>query len=303
MNTCLSRIAICSVSLTFAAAAAHAGTFQRQVAAGPRGEVDVSNVAGGIVISGWDRPEVSVTADLPGDTQRVKVKSRSGRTIVCVTYHSGGCDSPGGSGQERAVRLELHVPRASAIRASAVSANVTSQGIAGAQHLHTVSGNIRADIGAGDDDVQSVSGNILLRGSGRSGTLRVSTVSGDLSVTRVAGDLDAKTIDGKLSAGLSPARRVRLNTTSGSIELHAQLARGGRIETETVSGRQNIEVAAPAGYSYVARSFSGHIEDCFGQQSDRSRYGPGNLLDGTRGAGDGQVRLRSLSGDISLCDR
>jgi hypothetical protein len=302
MNTYFSRIALCSLALTVAAAA-HAGTFQRQVAAGARGEVDVSNVAGAIVISGWDRPEVSVTADLPGDTQRVRLKSGSGRTVVCVTYRSGGCDSPGGSGEERPVRLELHVPAGSEIHASAVSADITSEGIAGAQHLHTVSGNIRADLGSGDDDVQSVSGNIRLRGNGRAGTLRVSTVSGDLSVTKAAGELDAKTINGTLSADLSAARRVRLNTTSGPIEVRAQLARGGRIETETVSGRQKIEVAAPAGYSYVARSFSGHIEDCFGQRSDRSHYGPGNLLDGTRGGGDGRIRLRSLSGDISLCDR
>jgi DUF4097 and DUF4098 domain-containing protein YvlB len=301
MSTYFSRIAASSLALAFAAAA-HAGTFQREVAAGARGEVDVSNVAGAIVISGWDRPQVSVTADLPGDTQRVKLRSGQGRTIVCVTYRSGGCDSARGHGEAGPVRLELHVPAGSEIRASAVSADITSRGIAGAQHLYTVSGNIRAALGSGDDDVQSVSGNIRLHGSGEPGTLRVSTVSGDLSVTKAAGELVAKTIDGTLSADVSAARRVRLNTTSGSIEVSAQLARGGRIETETVSGRQKIEVSAPAGYSYVARSFSGNIQDCFARRPNRSQYGPGRVLEGTQGGGDGKVRLRSLSGDISLCD-
>lgn len=302
MSTSLSRIAILTLSLGFAAAAAHAGDFQRQVAADPHGEVDVVDVAGNISISGWDKPEVSVTADLPSDTQRVKVTSGSGRTLVCVTYGSDGCDSTGWLGHERPVRLELHVPRASEIDASGVSAGITSHGVTGVQRLHTVSGNIQADLGSGDDDVKSVSGTIRLHGSGQDGTLNVSTVSGDLSVTNVAGELEARTVNGRLSAGLSPARLARLNTTSGSIDLDARLARGGSIAAESVSGGETIDVAAPAGYTYGARTFSGDIKDCFGQQSDQSRYGPGDRLEGKRGAGDGTVRIKSLSGDIFLCD-
>ncbi len=302
MSTSLSRVAIVTLSLALAAAAAHAGNYQRQVPADPHGEVDVADVAGNISISGWDKPAVSVTADLPSDTQRVKVTSGSGRTRVCVTYGSDGCDSTGWFGHEGAVRLELHVPRGSAIDASGVSAGITSHGVKGVQRLHTVSGDIEADLGSGNDDIKSVSGAIRLHGSGEDGTLNVSTVSGDLSVTNVAGELEARTVNGRLSAGLSPARLARLNTTSGSIELDAQLARGGTVETESVSGHQKIDVAAPAGYTYDARTFSGDIEDCFGQQSDQSRYGPGNRLEGKHGAGDGTVRIKSLSGGISLCD-
>jgi DUF4097 and DUF4098 domain-containing protein YvlB len=302
MSTLPSRIATLALTLAFAAGAAHAGTFQRQVAADPHGEVDVSNVAGSIVITGWDKPSVSVSADLPGDTQRVKVTGGRGRTRVCVTYNGGGCDSAGGSGHESPVRLQLYVPSGSEIEASGVSAGITSHGITGAQHLHTVSGDIEGDLGSGNDEVKSVSGDIRLRGSGQPGTLRVSTVSGDLGVSRVAGELDARTVDGKLTAELSPAHGVWLNTTSGSIHLSARLARGGTIDSHTVSGDQKLDVTAPAGYAYAAKTFSGDIEDCFGQPSDHSRYGPGDRLDGTRGGGNGQVRIQSLSGDISLCD-
>ena len=302
MKSFPSSIAILSLSLTFAVTAAHATTFQRQVAADPQGEIDVSNVAGSIVIDGWDKPVVSVTADLPTGSERVEVTRAHGRTRVCVTYGSGSCDSPGWFHGSRRVRLELHVPAGSEIRASGVSASISSRGIAGTQHLHTVSGDIDADLGSGNDDVKSVSGSIRLHGSGQDGTLLVSTVSGDLSVQNVAGDLQASTVNGRLSAAVSPARSARLNTTSGDIDLDARLARGGTIDAETVSGNQKIDVAAPAGYSYEAKSFSGSIEDCFGQPSDRNHYGPGSRLEGTRGAGDGHVRLRSLSGDESLCD-
>ncbi len=303
MNTFFPRTAILALSLVFAAGAAHAGSFRQQVAADPHGEVDVSNIAGDIVITGWDDPSVAVTADLPGDAQRVKVTSAHGRTMVCVIYGSGSCDAPGPSFEEHSVRLELHVPSGSDIEASAVSADITSRGVTGHQHLHTVSGDIEADLGSGDDEVKSVSGDIRLRGSGQDGTLQVSTVSGDLTVANVAGELEARTVNGDLSAELSPARIARLNTTSGTIELNAHLATGGTVEIETVSGREKVDVAAAAGYAYEASTFSGDVDDCFGQPPNRSRYGPGTRLDGTRGAGNGHVRIRSLSGDISLCDR
>lgn len=303
MNTSSSfRPVFLAVSLVLAAAAAHAGTFQQEVAADPRGDVEVSNISGSIVISGWDKSAVAVTANVPGDSRRVKVTGGHGHTTVCVTYSdSHNCNS-GGAGDQGPVDLEVHVPRGSELDVSGVSAGITSRSVVGDQHLHTVSGDIDAELGSGDDEAASVSGTIKLRGNGQEGTLHVTTVSGDLGVTNVAGELEARTVNGKLTAELSSARLVRLNTISGEIGLKARLTAGGRVETQTVSGGQKLELAAPAGYSYEAKTFSGDIDNCFGQQSDRSQYGPGNRLEGTRGRGDGTIRIQSMSGGVSLCD-
>ncbi len=303
MSTSYLRMTIVAASLAIGAGTASASTFQQQIAANARGEVDISNIAGTIVISGWDRPTVSVTADLPGDTQRVRVTGGNGRTSVCVVYNgSDGCNSPGGFHESTSVRLEVHVPRASELDVAGVSAEITSRGVVGSQHLHTVSGHIDAQLGSGNDEVTSVSGSIDLEGSGRDGALRVTSVSGDLTVTNAAGELEARTVNGRLRAALAPARIVRLNTTSGEIGLDARLASGGTIETETVSGDQKLEVSGSGGYSYELNTFSGNISDCFGQRADKSQYGPGSRLDGTRGGGNGHVRSKSLSGGISLCD-
>jgi hypothetical protein len=304
MSRSLFQMAVAVASLALAAEAAHAGSFQQQVAAAPRGEVDVSNISGTIAVSGWDRPAVSVTADLPSDTERVKVTTEKGRTSVCVIYnHSDSCNSPGGFGEGGgAVRLELHVPRGSELDVSAVNADIRSDGVSGTQRLHTVNGDIDAELGSGTDEVTSVSGAIVLRGSGQDGALHVTSVSGNLSVTNVAGELEARTVNGTLIAGVTTARLVRLDTTSGDIRLSGQLSRGGTVETASVSGEEQISLSAPAGYAYEAKTFSGDIRDCFGQQSERSEFGPGDSLDGTRGAGDGHVRMQSLSGNISLCD-
>ncbi|HEV2270049.1 MAG TPA: DUF4097 family beta strand repeat-containing protein [Steroidobacteraceae bacterium] len=291
-------VAVLMGSLALAAGAADASNFEQQVAADPHGEVDVSNVSGSIVITGWDQSAVAVTAD----SDRVKVTSEHGRTQVCVMYHeSEGCNSPGGFNGGSSVRLEVRVPRGSELEVSGVSADITSRGVSGAQQLHSVSGDINADLGSGNDEVNSVSGTINLHGSGEDGTLHVASVSGNLSATNVAGELEARTVSGTLNAELSSARSVRLNTTNGDITLNVRLASDGSIETETVSGDQDMKVSG-AGYSYEAKSFSGDITNCFGQQVDKSQYGPGSRLDGTHEGGGGHLRMQSLSGDISLCD-
>lgn len=304
MSKSLFSIALLAASLAVAAEAAYASGFQRQVAADPRGEVDISNVNGSIVVTGWDRSIVAVTTDLPSDTERVKVIGGRSRTRVCVTYgNSNSCDSRGwSSGDGGSVRLEVHVPRDSELDVSGVNAGITSRGVAGAQRLHTVNGDIDAQLGSGDNEVSSVSGTVNLHGTGQDGTLHVSSVSGDLGVTNVAGELEARAVNGNLRIQLSSARLVHLNTTSGNILLNTRLTSGATVEAETVSGDEKLEVSAPAGYSYEAKSFSGDIEDCFGQQPDRNEYGPGSRLNGTHGAGNGHVRIRSLSGSISLCD-
>ena len=63
-----------------AATAANDQTFDRQVPAQPRGVVEISNVSGTIEVSGWDRSEVSVHAELAGGSEGVEMSSEGGHT-------------------------------------------------------------------------------------------------------------------------------------------------------------------------------------------------------------------------------
>jgi DUF4097 and DUF4098 domain-containing protein YvlB len=292
-------LTVLAIAAALAFGTAQARTVEKQVAADPRGAVDLNNIAGQIEITGWDKPQVAVTADLDNDSQQVDVSSEAGRTSIRITRGSWQWFG-GGS---RGARLEVHVPRASEVNASAVSADITSRGVTGVQNLHSVSGEIDAELGSGNNEVKTVSGEIRLKGSGGPGSLHVTSVSGEVRVTNLAGDLEASTISGRLDAQLASTRSVRLHTTSGEIGLTAHLDHGGTIESETVSGELRIAASAAGGYQYEVSTFSGDIDDCFGQRAERtSEYGPGRRLDGTRGGGDGRIRLKSLSGDISLCD-
>ncbi len=285
------------------AATAHARVFEQSVTADPKGEVDVSNVAGSIEITAWDEPRVAVRAEIDSDWQRVEVSSEKGFTRVRVMGHPASSIWGGFPWTSGTTRLHVWVPRTSQLDVSAVSAQVTSKGMLGAQRLHSVSGNITADLSGADSEVNTVSGQVTLQGNGRPGHLEVRTVSGDMSLAGGAGDLEATTISGSLSAALSPAHTIRVHTTSGRFTLTGRLARDGTLEAGTISGVMSVSAGGEAGYSYEVRTFSGNVEDCFGREAERvSPYTPGKLLTGTLGSGGASVRINTLSGNVSLCD-
>ncbi len=285
------------------AATAHASEYQQTVNADPKGEVDVSNVAGSIEISAWDKPQVAVRADIDSDWQHVEVSSEKGYTSVRVTGRRDSTFWGGFGWRGGEVRLEVWVPRTSELNVSAVSARVDSRGMAGVQRLQSVSGDITADVSAADTEVKTVNGEIRLRGNGQPGHLEVHTVSGDAKLDSIAGDLEATTVSGSLSAALSPARTVRVNTTSGSFTLTGRLTRDATLEADTISGDLNVSAGSDAGYRYEVQTFNGSVNDCFGRKPERvSAFLPGKLLTGTLGDGSAHLWIKSMSGDVSLCD-
>ena len=270
--------------------------FDRTVAAQARGVVDISNVSGNVEVKGWDRAEISVHGELDGDIERVDVTSEGGHTSIKVVLPS---HSHGGE-----ARLTVQIPKESELNVSAVSADVTSNGVLGAQHLNAVSGEVTAELAGADAEAKTVSGDIRLKGHGQPARLRVSTVSGDVHVDRGAGDFEASTVSGALVVSLDSARAVRTHSTSGDLRFEGKLARGATFEASSVSGDLNVRASAEGGYEYEVSSFSGDISDCFDVKSERTgKYMPGSRLQGTRGEGAGHMRLKTMSGDIQLCDR
>src|SRR5438445_565182 len=233
-------------------------------------------------------------ASLPPAARARDVTSEHGRTVVKVvlphTGHHGDAE------------LRVKVPKESEVDVSAVSAEVTTSGVLGEQRLSAVSGDITAEF-AGDLEVKTVSGEVKLKGHGQPARLHVSSVSGDVRLEHGAGDLEAGTTSGSLVVSLDSARSVRARTTSGDLHFEGKLTRGADLDATSVSGDLKVRASAEAGYSYEARSVSGDITNCFAAQPVERQHGSGHTLEGTRGEGAGHVRLKTLSGEIQLCDR
>ena len=294
----VSRLAA-AITVLFASAAACASgdkTFERQVPAEARGVVDISNVGGRIDVTGWDRPEVSVRAELGESVERVDVNSDHGRTTVKVVL-------PHHSERDGDAQLHVQVPKDSELTVSAVSADVTTAGVTGAQRLNTVSGDITAELAGSDLELKTVSGDVKLKGHGQPGRLHMSTVSGDVHLEHGAGDLEAGTVSGTLVVSLDSARSVRARTTSGDVHFEGKLARGADFDATSVSGDLKVRASAEGGYAYEISTFSGDISNCFNATPSERGHTPGHTLQGTRGDGAGHMRLKTMSGDVQLCDR
>jgi DUF4097 and DUF4098 domain-containing protein YvlB len=273
-------------------------TFDREVAAQARGVVDISNVSGSIEVSAWDRPNVSVHAELGEDVERVDVTSEGSRTVIKVVLpHHGTHDDDGEA------HLHVKVPKDSEVDVSAVSADVVTNGLQGTQRLSAVSGDIVAELAGADLELKTVSGDVKLKGHGQPARLHLSTVSGDLHLEHGAGDLEAGTVSGTMVLSLDSASSVRARSTSGDLRFQGKLTQGANFDASTVSGDLNVRAGADGGYAYEVSSFSGDISDCFTQKAERtSKYGPGSTLQGSLGQGAGHMHLKTMSGDVELCD-
>ena len=142
------------------------------------------------------------------------------------------------------------------------------------------------------------------QGGGKPAALHLTSISGSIRLEHGSGDVEANTTSGTLSVQLDTARSVRMRTISGDVSLHGKLTRDADVDTQTVSGGIKMHTDSDSGFEYDVSTFSGDIGNCFNAKSERtSRYGPGERLSGSLGKGAAHVRLKTMSGDIDLCDK
>jgi hypothetical protein len=282
---------------------AHAEKFERRVAAQPRGSVEISNVAGRIEVTGWDSPEVEVKGDIGPGVEKVDVNTDHGHTSIKVRV-------PNTSFRNASADLFIHVPRDSELDISGVSADVSVTDVEGELMAKTVSGNVKADTFGRDSEIKTVSGDVVLRGKAKEGSgsadVHVSTISGNIRVDRVGGDVEATTVSGEVNLKLEPSRSIRMRSTSGDLGFEGKLVKGASVDAESVSGELTVRASHDGSLDYQVSTFSGDIRNCMGLEAERvSKYGPGHRLNGTRGNGsdEARVRLKTMSGDVELCDK
>jgi DUF4097 and DUF4098 domain-containing protein YvlB len=293
------------VGLYAAGGLAHAddSKFEKRLAVDPHGVVEISNVAGSIDVTAWDNAEVDVRGDVGPGVDKVDVSTDRGRTTIKVYV-------PNHTFRNASADLHIRVPRGSELDISGVSCEVTSTDVEGNLQVKTVSGNVKADVYGRTAEVKTVSGDVVLRGNHRNpGTadIHISTVSGNIRVDRAGGDLEATSISGAMTLRLEPSHNVRVRTTSGDLGFEGKLAKGASLDAETISGDLTVRAVPEGGLDYQVSTFSGDIRNCMGVEAERvNKYGPGRRLNGTRGNGgadEARIRLKTMSGDVELCDK
>jgi DUF4097 and DUF4098 domain-containing protein YvlB len=280
-----------------AACPANAVDFERTIEADSKGRVEISNVSGSVRVSAWDRPAVEVKATHDRGVERIDVERQGDRVVIKTVI-------PRRNRDDAEADLDVRIPRESEVEVSTVSADIHITGVQGSQRLKSVSGDVHAEAGGRAVEVKTVSGDISLRGSPQLKDARVETISGDLRLDRGRGEVVVTTVSGDLHLELDEAISLRARTTSGDIDARGAMVREASVEAETVSGSVDLGVKFPGGVDYDVTSFSGDIKSCFNVKPVRtSEYGPGSRLQGVHGEGGARLRVRTMNGDVDLCDR
>lgn len=275
-------------------AAASERPYAAQKPADAAGIVEIINVAGTVDVRGWDKAVVDVSGTIGDRVERVDVASSGNRTTVRVVLPDGG--SWKGDGE---ARLKIRVPQGSSLEASLVSADLTVEGVAGAQRLRTVSGDITS-AGGGSFDVETVSGDVHLAAHG-SHSARVKSISGDVTVKDSDDSLQVSTVSGDANLAVGALKNGHFETVSGDLMFDGGIDAAGQAEFQSVSGDLQLRFAGAPDAEFDVQDFSGDITNCFGPKVEKEQFGPGQRLSFRSGKGGGHVRASTHSGDVSVC--
>lgn len=271
---------------------------ERSVDADAAGTVEITNVAGTIDVSGWDREEVEVSGTLGRGVKELRVERRGSRVEVEVQLQRGEGARHGLAASD----LKVRVPRKSEVRIETVASDITGSGLRGELAVESVSGSIRVEDGPPVLRVETVAGDVEVR----SGVARVSveTVSGTVAL-RCGHEIEATAVSGRIEVlGSEEIESAELSVVAGDIRFEGVLAQRGRLEATSHNG--SIDVLLPASVSarFEVSTFSGRIENDLGPEAKRTgRYAPGEEVSFETGSGDARVTLESFSGSISIRKR
>ncbi|HEU4516363.1 MAG TPA: DUF4097 family beta strand repeat-containing protein [Steroidobacteraceae bacterium] len=272
----------------------------KRVNVAPDATVEVSNVQGGVTITAWDRNEVELVAELESSRDELEFEATERHVRVEVERPNGKY----GHDEDDEAYLTLRVPSGARLIIDTVSAEIGATGVKGEQSLESVSGEVRTQAFDAPVRASSVSGEVTVTGNGGKANVTTENVSGTSTVTGIRGNYHGEVVSGELNAVIAGGERIELSSVSGDINLQAELSPMARVEMGSVSGTIILKVKAPVNADFDIESFSGDIENCFGQKPrDTSKYTPGSELNFTQGKGGARVEIETLSGEISLCDR
>ena len=267
------------------------------------GNVSVDNVKGRIVVRTWNRPEVGITGSLGEGVEKLLVEGTADDLRIEVRYPSsgGGWFGWGGSqGQGGASTLEVSLPVGAGVKVDSVSADVDIAGVAGRTlSVDTVSGNVVLRSARPEEaSIDSVSGDLDL--DLQTENISVDSVSGDIRVRgNVSGEVDIETVSGDAELALGRVSRLSISSVSGDSRVKATLAPGGCISTESVSGDLTLSLTGNASAQQRVETFNSEISSPVGKVNV-DQYGPGKSLETRLGAGAGDIRLESFSGDVRI---
>lgn len=294
-KTVISIVAVCAL---FIAGVSSAEDIDRTLDVDRDSRISISNLAGDVVVRGWNESRVHISGELGPDVEEL-VFERDGKQVtikVRIPERSWG--------KKRVTSdLDIRVPQMSSVNVSTVSADITVNGVRGEQRLQSVSGDVSTEAFESEIDAEAVSGDVAAVGRDADGVWRFTTVSGDIMARDLSGEIRAEVVSGDIELSGGSFERLVLETVNGNIDFRGGLRNGGKMDVESVNGSVDIKFEGSVSARFDIETFNGGIRNCFGPKAERtSRHAPGWELSFTEGSGDGRVTIETLNGRVTVCN-
>ena len=210
--------------LTAAAHAEMTQDFHRTVPLTANGRISLSNINGGVEITGWDRNEVQIDAvKTAGDQQkldeaRIEVNASSDSVEIRTHYPEHHTNNNPAS-----VHYTLHVPQNARLeRIDLVNGSLNVQKISGEIDANLVNGKLRASDLTGEADLATVNG----------------TIDADYTSLNNVRGIKLKSVNGTIDLTLpqSPNAEISASVINGSITTDFPLTVKGHLIGKSLNG-------------------------------------------------------------------
>ncbi|HEX5413750.1 MAG TPA: hypothetical protein VFZ27_18050 [Terriglobia bacterium] len=246
--------------------------------------VSISNLAGKVMVKGWDRLQVHVAY-----------------TIVSSKI---GVDTEQNPAQGPADKLHFtsYLINRSEVIPNPVVDYVVQVPAGASLDIHDPQGTVTIQSIKGDTSVDSLGGTISVADA--EGHLSIRSVGGNIEVIRSSGRVEAYSINGNLHFVSPTSTRLRGTTTSGTIVYEGDFAPGGDYILSDYSGNITVVCPSSASFELDAKTVRGKLDNQFPLvprgPSSQSFHPPGNSLFGTQGSGQATLEVTSFSGTIHV---
>lgn len=263
------------------------------------GTIDLTNISGDIIVTGWDKGEVRIRArsergdlDFSYSRSRITIDERSER---------GRWGRGRRNTDDEDTRYELSVPRGVRIIAHSTSGDIKLRGTGGEVEANTLSGDITVENATKRVEIGTVSGDV--NASGLKGDIEANSVSGGVTLEDIEGDVKIESTSGDLSITNARSREIDASTTSGEIVFSGTLAADGRYEFHSHSGNVELHVPSSSNAHFAVETYSGEMGSDFPitlQPGQRSR---GRKFEFNVGNGGARVIAETFSGNVDIRKR
>jgi hypothetical protein len=285
--TVLFLLAACLVHRAAAQAPIHRG---RVIA--PDAAVRISNLAGTVRVTGWDRDSVDVTAVVPKGGGELLFGGGTGGVKMYVNPPVGEAVFPG-------TLVEVRVPARARVWVKTESAEILVSGLTSSADLSSVSGRIVVTGNVAQLSAESMDGGIDVNVT--SGLVRLKTAGGTIVLRGEVTDASLSTVSGSATAQPTGLDRARMETVGGHLTFEALPRPGGNYTLESHSGDINIRLPAGFDAALDLTALEGHVVNRLNKSAVQPRnQGRGEGFTTSGGKATADLVARTFKGTITL---